>query len=205
MERNLNESYRRLRKWPSQRFSEELINSLLAILRSVSDFLDNRYFSIYQKIGSVGSNRIKEHLPLKNMLGQKRKCSLFGLETHNNSEHLSPASDFTSSDNYSSITEFTNFSMNSTSADSRKVKRRNKVRTRVCCRFVHRASLMRSNRNNPILNETIVLILTARLLYKTGKKSRSTKSTQKYLNPFFLPFSIIFAPLNIPNYNKPGV
>ena len=129
MERNLNESYRRLRKWPSQRFSEELINSLLAILRSVSDFLDNRYFSIYQKIGSVGSNRIKEHLPLKNMLGQKRKCSLFGLETHNNSEHLSPASDFTSSDNYSSITEFTNFSMNSTSADSRKVKRRNKVRT----------------------------------------------------------------------------
>ena len=127
LERNLNESYRRLRKWPSQRFSEELINSLLAILQSVSDFLDNRYFSIYQKIGSVGSNRIKEHLPLKNMLGQKRKCSLFGLETHNNSEHLSPASDFTSSDNYSSITEFTNFSMNSTSADSRKAKRRNKV------------------------------------------------------------------------------
>ena len=130
MERNLNESYRRLRKWPSQRFSEELINSLLAILRSVSDFLDNRYFSIYQKIGSVGSNRIKEHLPLKNMLGQKRKCSLFGLETHNNSEHLSPASDFTSSDNYSSITEFTNFSMNSTSANSRKAKRRNKVGTK---------------------------------------------------------------------------
>ena len=133
LERKLNESYRRLRKWPSQRFSEDLINSLLAILRSVSDFLDNRYFSIYQKIGSVGSNRIKEHLPLKNMLGQKRKCSLFGLETHNNSEHLSPASDFTSSDNYSSITEFTNFSMNSTSADSRKAKRRNKVCTKTIC------------------------------------------------------------------------
>jgi len=101
----------------------------MAILGSVSDFLDNRYFSIYQKIGSTvgssSSNRIKDHLPLKNML--KRKCSLFGLiETHNNSEHLSPASDFTSSDNYSSITEFTNFSMNSNSADSRKVKRRNK-------------------------------------------------------------------------------
>ena len=66
------------------------------------------------------------------MLGQKRRCSLFGHnETHNNSEHLSPASDFTSSDNYSSITEFTNFSMNSTSADSRKLKRRNKVRLKL--------------------------------------------------------------------------
>ena len=46
-----------------------------------------------------------------------------GGDTHNNSAHLSPASEFTSSDNYSSATEFAPID----STDPKKLKRRNKV------------------------------------------------------------------------------
>ena len=116
----LGQAYRKVRREPNERHSTQLTRILDDIFNSISLYIESKYYSIYKKnIHSSHHASARQQQPTTNTNVQ------FFASSHQNSKHMSPSgSDFTSSDNYSSVTDFCSVI---DSNDYKRIKRRNKV------------------------------------------------------------------------------
>ena len=111
----LESAYKKVRKDPNVKHSTQLTTILGDIFNAISLYIESKHYSNYKRTVPTSC----EHRPPVMI----RPAFFAG--THQNSKHMSPSgSDFTSSDNYSSVTDFCSVI---DSNDYKRIKRRNKV------------------------------------------------------------------------------
>ena len=114
----LDQAYRKVRKDPNEKHSSQLTRILVDIFNSISLYIETKYYSVYKKtVHQTATMKpvVRPIMPVRNFFSSE----------HQNSKHMSPSgSDFTSSDNYSSVTDFCSVI---DSNDYKRIKRRNKV------------------------------------------------------------------------------